>query len=203
MGGNVDKLLTVAELEARMRPSAYSEKGFLGPDESLEGVIERDALALRKMGISYAEIANAIGRVIENTLQQYEQRLRRQLSKRHQEFEKGLPAKRKDLHIPNLYQPDTIPEFDLNRMPVIDEGYLVEPDLQVFFIQYRGFQECPWGCSTAEGSRDFLILNRKTGEYFTGPSLIVHLIREHHFFEGLGTPFRTDPLKAARVLELA
>ena len=196
-------MLTVTELEARMRPGGYSEKGFLGPGESLEGVIERDEMALREMGISYEEIANAIRRVIDDTLQQHEQRLRRQLSKRPQEFEKGLSPERKDLHIPNLYQPETIPEFDLNRMPVIDEGYLVEPDLQVFYSQYRGFQECPWGCNTAEGSRDFLILNRMNGEYFRGPSLIVHLIREHHFFEGTGTPFRTDPSKAARVLGLA
>jgi hypothetical protein len=195
-------MLTVTELEARMRSGGYSGKGFLGPGESLEEVIERDEMALREMGISYEEIANAIRRVIDDTLQQHEQRLLRQLSKRPQEFEKGVSPERKDLHIPNLYQPETIPEFDLNRMPVIDEGYLVEPDLQVFYIQYRGFQECPWGCNTAEGSRDFLILNRKTGEYFTGPSLIVHLIREHHFFEGTGTSFRTDPAKAARVLGL-
>jgi hypothetical protein len=199
----VSEFLTVAELEARLRPSGYSEKGFLGPGESFEEVIERDAMALREMGISTEEIANAIRRVIDDTLQQHEQRLRRQLSKRPQEFEKSLSPERKDLHIPNLYQPESVPEFDLNHMPGIDQGYLVDPDLQVFFVQYRGFQECPWGCNTAEGSRDFLILNRVTGEYFTGPSLIVHLIREHHFFEGMETPYRIDPLKAARVLELA
>ncbi len=199
----MNKSPTVAELEARMRPGAYSDKGFLGPDESLEEVIRRDEMTMHDMRITCEEIANAIRRVIDDTLQQHEQRLRRQLSKKHQELEKGVSPERKDLYIPNLYQPESVPEFDLNHMPGSDQGYLVDPDLQVFLVQYRGFQGCPWGCNTAVGSRDFLILNRVTGEYFTGPSLIVHLIREHHFFEGLGTPFRTDPARAARVLGIA
>ena len=56
----------------------------------------------------------------------------------------------------------------------------------------------------AEASKNgFLyILNRETGESFTGPGLIVHLIREHHFFEGKESPYRVEPEKAVRVLEL-
>lgn len=50
--------------------------------------------------------------------------------------------------------------------------------------------------------RDFLILDRSTGQYLKGPGLIVHLIREHHFFEGLDSPYRVDPEQAARVLRL-
>lgn len=34
------------------------------------------------------------------------------------------------------------------------------------------------------------------------PGLIVHLVRDHHFFEGKGTPYRLEPTTAARVLEL-
>jgi hypothetical protein len=49
----------------------------------------------------------------------------------------------------------------------------------------------------------FLILNRRSGESVTGPGLIVHLIREHQFFEGSESPYRLEPSKAIRVLELA
>ena len=71
----------------------------------------------------------------------------------------------------------------------------------MFIVAYKGWQDCPWGC-VAHGDHDFMILNRKTGESVTAPELMPHLIRAHHFFEGLGTPFRTDPERLARVLEL-
>ena len=49
---------------------------------------------------------------------------------------------------------------------------------------------------------DFLVINRSTGGYLAGPGLIVQLIRDHHFFEGPGSPYRVDPMVAARVLGL-
>ena len=52
------------------------------------------------------------------------------------------------------------------------------------------------------GHFDFLILNRQTGEYVTGPGLIVHLIREHQFFEGSESPYRVEPAKAIQALGL-
>ena len=52
------------------------------------------------------------------------------------------------------------------------------------------------------GDIDFVITNNRTGETLKGPGLIVHLIRDHHFFEGKQSPYRVDPEKAARVLEL-
>jgi hypothetical protein len=61
---------------------------------------------------------------------------------------------------------------------------------------------CKDGVSYRYADRDFLILDRSTGQYLKGPGLIVHLIREHHFFEGLGSPYRVDPEQAARVLRL-
>jgi hypothetical protein len=181
----MDKLLTVAELEARMRPGAYSDKGFLGPDESLEEVIRRDEMTLRDMRITYEEIADAISRLLDDAVRQpYKPN--------------GVGSRIPDLY--NRLGTKSVPYFDQDHLPGADEGYSASHH-QVFFVQFRGLQGCPWGCDSG-GSRDFLILNRTTGEYFTGPSLIVHLIREHHFFEGTGTPFRTDPFKAARVLGL-
>lgn len=47
-----------------------------------------------------------------------------------------------------------------------------------------------------------MVVNRGTGDYLAGPGLIVHLIRDHHFFEGPGSPYRVDPVKAAQVLGL-
>jgi hypothetical protein len=78
---------------------------------------------------------------------------------------------------------------------------------------YQGFQICPWardprrgqctaGGGVRHGSISWRIANRETGEEMQGPGLIVHLIRDHHFFEGTMSPNRVDPERLARILGL-
>jgi hypothetical protein len=78
---------------------------------------------------------------------------------------------------------------------------------------YCGFQMCPWSpdihssqCTAGDGiqfgSLDWCIRNVRSGQEMCGPGLIVHLIRDHHFFEGFGSPYRVDPRGLARLLEL-
>jgi len=94
------------------------------------------------------------------------------------------------------------PEFAQNNLSDTESGFIAG-NLQIFVNQYRGMQECPWGCGIDPlSSYDFLILNRNRAASITGPGLIVHLIRDHHFFEGEGSPYRVDPQKLAAVLEL-
>jgi len=79
--------------------------------------------------------------------------------------------------------------------------------------KFRGYQLCPWsqeqdkkqctiGGRVQYGSLDWEIKNRKINLLLSGPGLIVHLIRDHHFFEGLASPYRVDPLQLAKLLEL-
>lgn len=79
--------------------------------------------------------------------------------------------------------------------------------------KFRGYQLCPWSqeeddkqCSAGGGvqygSLNWEIKNRKINLGLSGPGLIVHLIRDHHFFEGIASPYRVDPLQLARLLEL-
>ncbi len=182
--------LTVVELEKRMRPGALSRMGFLGPDESLQAVVQRDAQALASLAISYEQLAAALQRVLGVAFEQ-------------RNSIKGSELRQRETPYPDLYHPSRNPHFSLRELPDVELGFMVDGHLQVFITQYRGPQECPWGCPFDPwGSFDFLLLNRNTGEYVTGPGLIVHLIREHRFFEGLESPYRLDPERAARVLEL-
>jgi hypothetical protein len=76
---------------------------------------------------------------------------------------------------------------------------------KVRVISWKGFQECPWCAHLRRyqySSLDFMVTNKETGEKVTFPGLIVHLIRMHKFYEGKGTPYRLDPAKAARVLDI-
>ena len=65
---------------------------------------------------------------------------------------------------------------------------------------WRGMQECPFDKSlTPFSNQDFIITNKQTGESFGGPGLIIHLLKEHSFFEG-NTKYRVEPENVIRVL---
>jgi len=59
------KKISIEELENRMRPGQFSEKGFLGPSERLMDVLETDEKRLKELGVTYEELADALQRIIE------------------------------------------------------------------------------------------------------------------------------------------
>jgi len=88
-------------------------------------------------------------------------------------------------------------------------GYPFHTTVEVF----TGFQICPWAtdihhgqCTIGGGSRfanlHWCIKNTRTGQEMCGPGLIVHLIRDHQFFEGMESPQRVDPRDLAKLLDL-
>lgn len=203
------KSSTAGALEKAMRPFGLSLLGFLGRDESLEQVVAEDTSNLTGLGVTHEEIATALEDALcGRNLNRFESRvvscLRRVAGIKRAsgpDYERG--RYRKARGIPDLYHPQNLPNWSVNSLPAPGFG-LRTGRLQVFMVLYMGKQDCPWGCKTEKlGARDFLILNRRIGEYITGGDLIIHLIREHHFFEGRETPYRTDPLRAVRVLEIA
>ncbi|WGS64029.1 hypothetical protein [Marinitoga aeolica] len=46
------------------------------------------------------------------------------------------------------------------------------------------------------------VVNLKNNESIIFSDLSLHLIEKHHFFQGKGSPFRLDPAKLVRVLEI-
>ena len=158
-----DEPPTDAEVEARMRPGAFSRTGFLGPNERLQEVIAADTETLRNLNLTYAEIASKLDALIAAA----------EASPDHQA-----------------------------RLEALDCRIKVR----------QGFQICPWAsdphraqCSAGLGVRhasvDWQVTNRNTGEEMTGPGLVVHLIRDHHFFEGPMSPNRIDPFQLAHLLD--
>lgn len=183
----------INELENRMRPGAYSVEGFLGANESLEEILRQDELTLRNTGLTYESLAKEVEKVVGDALKQKHQMLSGNLQELRERDNTSIP----------WHESSTIPIFSIENLPSTKIGFLVDNKFQVFFIQWRGFQDCPWNCKQPEwGSFDFLLLNRQTGEYIIAPGLIVHLIREHHFFEGRESPYRVEPFNLAQVLGL-
>jgi len=189
----MENIISIHELENRMRPGAYSMVGFLGVTESLEEVLRQDELTLQNLGLNYERLATELEKIVSNALRQKQERV----YKNHQELmEREYPPI-------SWRQDSSAPIFSINNLPGTEIGYLIDNKYQLIFAQSKGFQDCPWNCNEQHwGSFDFLLLNRQTGEYIIAPGLIVHLIREHHFFEGLESPYRVEPSKLAQVLKL-
>jgi len=82
------------------------------------------------------------------------------------------------------------------------DGKIVDGRFHVSGIVWRGVQPCPWDGTSKYGSIDMTVKNLATEESISFPGLIVHLIREHKFYEGPKSHYRVDPEKAARVLEI-
>lgn len=91
--------------------------------------------------------------------------------------------------------------------------YVKKDQFEIKLDIFKGFQICPWAenphqsqCTMGKGvkysSIDWSISNTKNKKNLRGPGLIVHLIRDHHFFEGLKSPYRVDPVKLSDLLEI-
>ncbi|MFB0543825.1 MAG: hypothetical protein ACETVR_03490 [Candidatus Bathyarchaeia archaeon] len=188
----IRKFLEVKKLEFRMRPGRWSEKGFLGSHEKLMDVIRDDTATLKRLGVTHDQIADKIEELLKAGIE-WDSAGALKLLKVLEELEKGREGCR-------------VRRLSLHDIPVIIGHFNVKVK------RYRGHQRCPWakdqdhrctvGSGPKYGNTDFVITNNRTGEALRGPGLIVHLIRDHHFFEGRQSPYRVDPEKAARVLEL-
>ena len=154
--------MTIEEIEARMRPGAFSRSGFLGLNERLADVISADAKVLSELGLSCAVLASKLDELVSAA--------------------EASPARQARI------------------------GAL-ECQVQV----HQGFQICPWapdphraqcdaGLGVRHASVDWRIANVETAEEMKGPGLVIHLIRDHEFFEGPMSPNRVDPLQLGRLL---
>lgn len=168
--------------ERRMRPGGSSRTGFLSPSESLDSVIQRDLVTLRSKSISPEQVGDRLESIIGQA---------------HRLVELGRLG---------LVRLDRGAAWALNNGK--GPGVRVEGRYRVLARQWRGSQECPFEdslgnvCEAASySSADYKIDNLATGEQVRFPGLIIHLARDHHFFEG-NVPYRLDPGDAVEGLEL-
>lgn len=174
-------LAQITQIEQRMYPNdghgagdhaVTSVSGFLQAGERLLTVIANDEQTLHNLGITPEQVADCLELYVARTRRRYD-----------------------------LAGCDQI-IAQSESSPVIDGPFAIT------FQSYRGAQACPFEDSKGRicgsslyGDVDFTIRNRQTNEILRFPGLIIHLIREHHFFEGT-VDYRVDPRRAVKVLEL-
>jgi len=82
--------------------------------------------------------------------------------------------------------------------PVLIDGFL-----EVTAEDSRGTIACPFRHMGMYPKVNVQAVNIKTGESIHWTALNVHMIREHGFYEGKGSPFRVEPLDLIRILEIS
>jgi hypothetical protein len=172
----------VRAIEKRMRPGEYSDGGFLNCFERLQDVIERDAKVVEGSGLTYKQIADKIETIIGK-------------ARRHMWlFQSGKSHLKKE----------QIESF-INK---IGPGIPIEGKYVIKALAWRGLQDCPYGTYLQKCREEPLysyldceLKNTQTGQKVSFPGLIIHLLREHQFFEG-STKYRVEPKLLIEVLDL-
>lgn len=152
----------IAEVEGRMR-----HRQFLAQDDSLVGIINRDAKILERSGITYQQIADRLESLSQGALWQWNQ----------------------------------------GNGVIEGQGYgaTMGGRYKVLAFDWCSGTECPYpndpNRTCGRGQRTYAIIDQETGEHVKFEEILIHLVMDHHLFEG-NTSFRLDPERVIRVLDL-
>ncbi len=79
---------------------------------------------------------------------------------------------------------------------------MVDEKFNVEVKEVRGKIPCPWGHPGLYPKTHVKLEKIETGETLIWSDLGIHLIEEHGFYQGRGSPYRLDPSTVKRILEL-
>ena len=83
----------------------------------------------------------------------------------------------------------------------LEDVVILEDRYEVFAEEARGMIPCPWMHPGGLFPKSHIELrDRSTGETLIWSDLSIHLIREHGFYQGKGSPYRLAPEVLKRVL---
>jgi hypothetical protein len=169
----------IAQIECWMLPGEASQVGFLASGERLAEIIKRDEMTCADRGIRPEQIADRLETLVGRAKRQV------LLAMRHGPLN-GM-----------------IEGFLSGK----GEGVTIE-GFRILGNHSRGLQEGPF--EDDHGARcelciyacaDHWIVNMRTEREIHFPGLLIHLARDHHFFEG-SVKYRLDPAAAIDVLAL-
>ncbi|MDH4210106.1 MAG: hypothetical protein OEV79_01485 [candidate division WOR-3 bacterium] len=77
---------------------------------------------------------------------------------------------------------------------------VIGQNLRVMVDDNRGVVPCPWPHHVRCLKRITTVNNSETGTSLRWSELNIHLIKEHGFFEGKGSPFRIEPTALIKMI---
>ena len=76
----------------------------------------------------------------------------------------------------------------------LGERFTLEDRYEVRAEEHRGMIPCPWGHPLGLFYKSYVELrDKKSGKTLIWSDLSIHLIRDHGFYQGKGSPFRLEP----------
>ncbi len=78
----------------------------------------------------------------------------------------------------------------------------VDPHFEVKVDSVRGKLPCPFGHRGMFAKINTTVRNLANGQEVVYTDLNMHMIEAHGFYEGKGSPFRTEPIQLAQTLEI-
>jgi hypothetical protein len=185
-------------IESRMYPGKYSQSGFLKDNEKLKDVIKKDEEYLKSVNITFEQIADRL-RAIEL---KYE-RISNLINIEDNDIRNKYSTK-ENRSYGKYYKYD---EKSYCETYMLEDG-----KLQIEVIIWLGGQECPFQNHDIDdrhylyGTCSFNVKvlsdnNESKNNSFCFNSLLIHLIKDHYFFEG-DVFHRIDPQQIIQLLDI-
>lgn len=187
-------------------------ENFISHDERLDDVLRRDADILQSYGITTKIISDFLQNIVDTY------KYTKNYVDSNSEFD--IIINEKMLLPQNISKAPVIADVSKFEPKIIDNKFLVISSgtkicQQCAFstekiIRYRDdqreegaifFRKEGLNCGKGYGSVDYVIHNIKTGKNLRFGDLLIHMIRDHSFFEG-NVCYRLDPHEVIGVLEL-
>ena len=192
----------IEQIEKHMQKGEFSQTGFLNSGERLQDIIEKDAQTLKEFGITHKQISDRLESIIGKA-HRLAQLAQRGWFRAEKESVKDSP---KNLwHIlGKLFGQESVnqnsEQTPIYNIPLIENLYCVST------VGYYGVQECPFvnpdGKPCQEMTNfDYVIERPDTNTKISFSGLIIHLIRDHKFFEGT-VHYRLEPKQAISLLDI-
>lgn len=192
-------------VEERMLSKCWSEAGFLGVKQSLKDVALRDQKTLQKTGITFEKFADRLESIIHQSedaqisqiqyppLVEGKYLVQIQTTKGYQECPFIFEKESHEEHCHETLEPlDNRSLFMDMRSPEYKES-LNHPKP---FVKKHYTNDC----GQYIGSAVYVVTRTDTTERFSFASLMPHMIRDHHFFQG--GPYRVDPEKGIAFFDM-
>ncbi len=193
--------LTVAELEARLRPYQLSVAGFIGRSESLIKVLADDNDYVTGRGLTHELLAKPL-----MALMNAEKSARRAYDgagKKHWVEALSDKVERKaGIKEFVVAKNHTVRVSENHGVRVLFRGELY----WVYSVTWMGYQESPLtrpGRKPSVTDSDYIVVREKTGEHISFSGILPELINDWGFYEGLETPYRLSPEKIIEFFELS
>lgn len=194
-----------------LKSSWFCGLGFMDKNDRLLDIYHADLKTLEDKNITFQQIADVLTSITEkykrkctligsariNDSAEYSPDIESYHKNELLQLDRALFLKKT-----NASYPDMCPSVETQNPIIIDKRYLVT------CISYWGFQGCPFvffskqvSRSETGGGDDYWIYDLVTKKSIQFNDLLIHLIRDHHFFEG-NTHHRLDPLTVIDFFDL-